>query len=439
MRMASLALVLAVLTVSAGAQQRPIAPIDQAPRETLTFGFDHAQANAPPGVCNCFGLNGGFVETAVRIDNTVSAVGEGTFSHANDISALGQNLTLSTFEVGPRVTLRGHTLAPFGQALFGVAHGADSFFPEGGTFATSATSFGYSLGGGVDVNLTRRFAIRALQAEFTHTSFPNGTVNDDQRHLFIGAGISTHWGGTRQSEYAEAAPAPPPQPRSDIYLSCSENATHVERGETVEILGNTMTEPDRIDVRYSWTASAGTVEGSGREVHLETADLAPGRYVVNGHAQAVNDANLAANCTVAFEVKPTPMPMPEPMAAPAPAVDARNDAVFHENVRDALFDYNSAAIRPDTQAAIDHAAWFLKENPGIRVLVGGFADERGTIEYNLDLGVERAEAARDALIHDGVQANRIQIISYGKLAQVCTTTDEECYQLNRRAAFSLHP
>jgi peptidoglycan-associated lipoprotein len=119
--------------------------------------------------------------------------------------------------------------------------------------------------------------------------------------------------------------------------------------------------------------------------------------------------------------------------------DAKKDAVFHANVQDALFDYDSAAIREDAQTAINHAAQYLKDNPSIRVLVGGYADERGSAEYNLALGEERANAARNALIAAGVDAERIQIISYGKEAQVCTADNEKCWQQNRRAAFSLHP
>jgi peptidoglycan-associated lipoprotein len=108
-------------------------------------------------------------------------------------------------------------------------------------------------------------------------------------------------------------------------------------------------------------------------------------------------------------------------------------------VPDALFDYDSYAIRPDAQAAVEHAAKYLADNSSIRVLIEGYSDERGSAEYNLALGERRANAARNALIAAGVEADRLQIISYGKEAQKCTQETESCWQQNRRAAFSLHP
>ncbi|WP_348641664.1 OmpA family protein [Tunturiibacter gelidiferens] len=67
---------------------------------------------------------------------------------------------------------------------------------------------------------------------------------------------------------------------------------------------------------------------------------------------------------------------------------------------------------------MEHAAQYLKENPSIRVQVGDYADGRGSAEYNLALGEERANAARNALIAAGVDADRIQVISYRKEANM---------------------
>lgn len=93
--------------------------------------------------------------------NWLSIAGEFTGGHANNISLLGQNLTLMTYMAGPRVSHPGHRLVPFGQVLFGGAHGSDSYFPTFTSSTSSASSWALSSGGGLDVNLTRRFAIRA--------------------------------------------------------------------------------------------------------------------------------------------------------------------------------------------------------------------------------------------------------------------------------------
>ncbi|MBA2677320.1 MAG: OmpA family protein, partial [Ktedonobacteraceae bacterium] len=67
----------------------------------------------------------------------------------------------------------------------------------------------------------------------------------------------------------------------------------------------------------------------------------------------------------------------------------------------------------------------------------GYADQRGSIGYNLTLGEQRANAARNALIAGGIDANRLEIISYGKNGQICTAGNETCWQQNRRAAFAM--
>jgi peptidoglycan-associated lipoprotein len=73
----------------------------------------------------------------------------------------------------------------------------------------------------------------------------------------------------------------------------------------------------------------------------------------------------------------------------------------------------------------------------VKVLIGGYCDERGSDEYNLALGQNRAASAKNALISAGVDASRIRIVSYGKEKPFCTESTEDCYQKNRRAGFTL--
>jgi peptidoglycan-associated lipoprotein len=432
MRLMKVALILVTVGVSAAiAQQRPSSPALITPRFDLSLGYNNIRANAPPGGCDCFDMNGGYVSGGFHIKDWLSIAGEFTGGHANNISLLGQNLTLMTFMAGPRVSYNGHRLVPFGQVLFGGAHGSDSYFPTATSSTSSASSWALSSGGGLDVNLTRRFAVRALEVQYLRTALPNGT-NDAQNHLMIGAGLVIKFGG----RYAPPPPAPiVAQRSSELSFTCSTNVANIDQGQVLEIIGNTMTEPDRLDVNYSWSSSGGTIEGSGRRVTINTASMAPGDYRVTGHASLVSSPSTTAECETAFRVNQS---APTVASTTPSQSDNANDKVFHENVQDALFDYDKYAIRPDAQAAIDHAAQYLKAHPEIRVLIGGYSDERGSAEYNLALGEKRADAARSALIADGVEADRLQIISYGKEAQVCTAENESCWQQNRRAAFSLH-
>jgi peptidoglycan-associated lipoprotein len=106
-----------------------------------------------------------------------------------------------------------------------------------------------------------------------------------------------------------------------------------------------------------------------------------------------------------------------------------------DNLKDIHFDFDKYEIRPADAKLLDADAAWLKARPDDLVLIEGHCDERGTIEYNLALGERRAKAAMNYLMGQGVQANRITLISYGKERPACTTHDEACWAMNRRSHF----
>lgn len=124
-------------------------------------------------------------------------------------------------------------------------------------------------------------------------------------------------------------------------------------------------------------------------------------------------------------------------ASTAPAESNITDEVFHQNVKDVFYDYDSYSIRPDAQSVVQQDASFFNQHPDLKVVVGGYCDERGSVEYNLALGENRANAAKQALVSDGVSPDRLRTVSYGKEKQFCTEHNEACWQQNRRAAFSI--
>ena len=158
------------------------------PRYTVALGYQYIRANAPPASCNCFSTNGGFIEGAYAFRYWLRAAAEVTGSTASNIGPLGQNLTLMTYTAGPQIALHTGRFEPYAQALFGAAHGSNSYFPSSTSYSTSATSFAYQAGGGVDFTLTRHIGIKVIEAQYLHTGFPNGT-NGSQSHLMLGAGI----------------------------------------------------------------------------------------------------------------------------------------------------------------------------------------------------------------------------------------------------------
>ncbi|HEY3628696.1 MAG TPA: peptidoglycan-associated lipoprotein Pal [Terracidiphilus sp.] len=126
-----------------------------------------------------------------------------------------------------------------------------------------------------------------------------------------------------------------------------------------------------------------------------------------------------------------------PPAVVVPTNTMSSEEEFKANVQDIFYDYDSADVRPDAQSTLSKDASYLASHPDIKIVIGGYCDERGSNEYNLGLGQNRADAAKSALVGAGVAANRIRTISYGKEKPFCSESTEECWQQNRRAGFSM--
>lgn len=126
-----------------------------------------------------------------------------------------------------------------------------------------------------------------------------------------------------------------------------------------------------------------------------------------------------------------------PPAVVTPVNTMSEEEEFRVNVQDIFFDYDKYDIRSDAQAPLERDASYLVSHPNVKILIGGYCDERGSEEYNLALGQSRAEAAKKSLINAGVAASRIRVVSYGKEKPFCAESTEACWQKNRRADFTL--
>ena len=101
------------------------------------------------------------------------------------------------------------------------------------------------------------------------------------------------------------------------------------------------------------------------------------------------------------------------------------------------FDYNDASVRASDQALLDRKAAIMQANPGLRIRISGNADARGSDEYNLALGNRRAAAAQRYLENKGIDASRIDVISYGEERPLDPANTEEAYAKNRRDEFDV--
>jgi len=158
-----------------------------------------------------------------------------------------------------------------------------------------------------------------------------------------------------------------------------------------------------------------------------------------GHAESKPQLALATPVAVA-----PPVLERLPVAQAPPVVDQvpfsgtmTPEEEFKANVLDVYFDYDSYDVRQEDSDTLARNAAYLNSRPNINITVGGFCDERGSNEYNLALGQNRAHSTKNSLISLGIAASRIRVVSYGKEKSYCAISNEDCWQKNRRVSFSI--
>ena len=104
------------------------------------------------------------------------------------------------------------------------------------------------------------------------------------------------------------------------------------------------------------------------------------------------------------------------------------------NVGDRVFfEFDSSELTVDAQATLDAQAAWLQQYPDTNITIEGHADERGTREYNLALGEQRAKTVAELLIINGVSSNKISTVSYGEEKPAVSGSNENSWSKNRRA------
>lgn len=96
------------------------------------------------------------------------------------------------------------------------------------------------------------------------------------------------------------------------------------------------------------------------------------------------------------------------------------------------FDYDQSTVRREYLDVVRAHAQYLANNPQVTVRVEGHADERGSREYNLGLGENRANAIRNLMLAEGVADNQIVVVSYGEERPASYEHNEEAWSMNRR-------
>ncbi len=213
---------------------------------------------------------------------------------------------------------------------------------------------------------------------------------------------------------AAPPPPPPPPPPPSPTASISVEPTSIEKGQSATLSWQTSNATDvSID-------GIGAVQPSGTQ-QVSPADSTTYHLTAKG-------AGGTQEATTRLTVTAPPPPPPPP---PSPT----DQELFGQNIKDIYFDYDKSDVRPDQQSSLQADVSFLTQHPNINFVIEGHCDERGSTEYNLALGDQRANSVKNALVSAGISANRIKTISYGKEKPFCTESTEACWQENRRGHF----
>ena len=240
--------------------------------------------------------------------------------------------------------------------------------------------------------------------------------------LLVGLlGVVLLAGACHKKQVAAPPPPPPPPPPAPTVNLTAEPST-VEKGQSVTL---SWTSQNATDLNLD--PGVGKVQAQGSTT-VTPQDSTTYTLTVTGPG-----GTQSATVRVTVTVPPPPPPPPPPL----PIVEVSEEDQFTQNVKDAYFDFDKSDIRPDAQQALTSDSDFLKPHTGIKITIEGLCDERGSEEYNLALGDRRATSAKSFLVNLGISADRVNTISYGKEQehQVCTDSNEDCWQKNRRAHF----
>ena len=162
----------------------------------------------------------------------------------------------------------------------------------------------------------------------------------------------------------------------------------------------------------------------------------------------------AVTTDAARPLPPAARPMPDTTPFPEQPVDAGPDVqpMTDESARaedfsvsdpsgeggpleDVHFEYDQAQLSDQARAILERHALWLQNHRAARIAVEGHCDERGTVDYNLALGEQRARAVRDYLVSLGVAGDRLTTVSFGKEKPLDPASNEAAWAKNRRAHF----
>ncbi|HTD24086.1 MAG TPA: outer membrane beta-barrel protein [Terriglobales bacterium] len=201
--------------------------------------------------------------------------------------------TLNTVMAGPKLTFRGEHFSPFLEALVGYSRLAPDHF-------TADNRFGFQGGVGIDMNLTKHWALRLIQADFitAHHRFGAGGLPGSGVPKTILRGTRLQGGVVWLIGGEEEKP---------VSASCSLEPTSLLAGEAVKATATPTNFPPNHKLTYTWNSTGGKVTPNEANAAIDTTGLAPGSYTVSAH---VTDNKRVADCSAPFTVNAPPAHSP---------------------------------------------------------------------------------------------------------------------------------
>ncbi len=217
--------------------------------------------------------------------------------NGTDYTPSGLSGGFQTYLFGPRVNLRKFDhFVPFVEFMVGAAHGGAQV-----TGDVSQTTFALAAGGGVDIVLLKNLSWRFVQADYLMTNFTGPLMNAEgrQNNFRIGSGLVLRWG----------YPPPPPKPNHPPVAACSAAKPSVYQGSTEPVgIHVNGTDADNDPLTYSYTATGGTVDGTGPDVRWSPSGLAIGSYTINAKVDDGRGGTATCSTDVAVTQRPNANP-----------------------------------------------------------------------------------------------------------------------------------
>ena len=257
-----------------------------------------------------FGNQGGSGSLTYNLSRWVGVTAElgGLHYDRNEFPLTGSSRSVSggltTYLFGPCVNMRKFDhFVPFGEFLVGGAHGGQQLTGNRGQNALSMAA-----GGGVDVVITKYLAWRFAQIDYLMTTFSGSGVGGDSRqnNFRVGTGIVLRFGLPKA--------APPPANRPPV-AACSANPTSVYDGSGDSVAVHVdASDPDNDPLTYTYTATGGSVQGTGPDARWSSSGTSAGTYTVN--TKVDDGKGGTASCAVDIRVEPKPNRPPTISCAP---------------------------------------------------------------------------------------------------------------------------